>query len=76
MNVPIYESASSLFAEKRMFNLDAIRKNAMFSLMEHLSPSTNTIIDAICNSEVKIHSKTWKTWAVELGVQWDYIMML
>ena len=76
MRVPRYESASTLFAEKHVFNLDAICRNATFSLMERLLGSTNKIVHAVCNSEARMYSKMWKRWAIVLGVQWDHIMMM
>ena len=76
MNVPRYESASSLFVKHGAMNLDAIARNSMYSLMERLLSSANSLIVALCNSEVRTHSKIWKRWAVALGVEWDFIMML
>ena len=76
MGVPRYESASSLFTEHRTFNLDSISRNAIFSLIERLLGSDNEIVKAVCNSAVRVHSKLWKRWAVALGAQWEFIMML
>ena len=75
-NVPRYESASNLFVEHSVNNLDAIRRTAMFSLMDRLLSSRNRIIECLCNSEVRIHSNLWKCWAVALGVQWEHILLM
>ena len=48
----------------------------MYSLMERLLGSNNTIIEVLCNSEVRKHSKIWKRWAVALGVEWESILMI
>ena len=74
-NVKRCESASNLFAEKRTNNLDAICRNSMNSLMNRILDSPNSIIQVLCNSEVRVHSRIWKHWAINLGVMWDQIML-
>ena len=76
MKVPIFESASELFAVNQTFNLDVLNRNSKFSLMNRMLDSNNTLVKALCNSEARIHSKIWKRWAVDLGVEWDFIMMM
>ena len=76
MQVPRYESASTLFAQHNTPNLDALSRNAMFSLMNRLLDSSNEIIKAICSSQIRIHSNIWKRWAVGLGTEWEQIMRL
>ena len=75
LNVRRSESASTLFVENRTNNLDAIRRIAMNSLMTRLLNSSNSIVDILCNSAVRVHSKIWKSWAVALGVEWDQILL-
>ena len=75
MNVPRWESASTLFAEHSVKNLDAIVRTAMHSLMTRLLASGNSLVQAACRSEVRTHSRTWHRWAVALGVDWDVIQM-
>ena len=75
LNVKRSESASSLFLSNHTNNLDVICRNSMYNLMERLIGSNNTIIEALCNSDVRIHSKIWKRWAVALGVEWESILM-
>ena len=74
MNVHRSESASQLFANQNVNNLDVICRNAMYSLMQRLLGSSNAIVQEICNSQVRVHSKIWKRWAVALGVDWETIM--
>ena len=76
LNVNRWESASSLFVSNHTNNLDVICRNSMYNLMERLLGSNNTIIEALCNSDVRIHSKIWKRWAVALGVEWESILMV
>ena len=54
MQVPRYESASTLFVEHMAMNLDSISRNAMYSLMDRLLSSTNRVVKAICNSEIPL----------------------
>ena len=75
MNVQRSESASTLFANHDTNNLDVNCRVATYSLMERLLGSDNTIIQALCTSEARTHSKLWKCWAVRLGLEWDYLML-
>ena len=72
--VPRYESAATLFVNNNTYNLDAIKRNAIFSLMDRISCSENSIVVGVCHSEVKMHSKIWKRWAIELGMEWEAIV--
>ena len=75
LNVRRSESASTLFVENNTNNLDCIRRIAMNSLMNRLLNSRNSIVEILCNSAVRVHSKAWKCWAVALGVEWEQIMV-
>ena len=75
LNVPRYESASTLFVQNRTLNLDSIRRNAIYCLIDRLLSSENCKVEGVCRSEVKMHSKTWKRWAIELGTNWDALIM-
>ena len=46
LNVPRWESASTLFAEHMVKNLDAIVRTAMHSLMARLLASANPLVQA------------------------------
>ena len=75
MNVPRWESASTLFAQYAVKNLDALVRTAMHSLMTRLLQSKNRLVQAVCRSEVRTHSLIWHRWAVALGVQWNTIQL-
>ena len=75
LNVPRYHSASTLFAENRTNNLDAIVRNAMYSLIRRLLVSQNTIVRAVCRSGVRVHSRMWRRWSQALGVEWESMML-
>ena len=75
MNMQRWDSASTLFARHSVRNLDAIVRVAMHSLMQRLLRSENTLVQAVCHSEVRVHSRTWHRWAVALGAEWDTIQM-
>ena len=74
MNVPRFDSASSLFVQKGVNNMDVLLRNSMYSLMDRLLCSSNSLVEALCNSEVRVHSKIWQRWAIALGVEWEVIM--
>ena len=63
MQEPRFHSASTLFAEKRTNNLDAIVRRAMYSLIRRLLGSQNSIVRAVCRSGVRVHSRTWHRWS-------------
>ena len=74
MNVHRSESATKLFAEHNVSNLDVISRNCMFSLMQRLLCSSNVIVKEMCGSNVRLHSKIWKRWSIALGVDWESLM--
>ena len=75
LNVPRYHSASELFARHRTSNLDAIVRNSMYSLIRRLLGSHNTIVQAVCRSGVRVHSRMWHRWSLALGVDWESMML-
>ena len=75
MHEPRMTSASTLFALHATKNIDAIQRTAMHSLMSRLLRSSNALVKAAVNSEVRTHSRIWQRWSVALGVQWDTIMV-
>ena len=75
MNVPRYHSASELSARERTCNLDAIVRNCMYSLIRRLLNSKNTIVQAVCRSGVRVHSRMWQRWSKTLGVDWETMMV-
>ena len=75
MNVPRFESASELFARQRTCNLDAIVRNSMYSLIRRLLSSENVIVQAVCRSGVRVHSRMWHRWSQALEVDWESMML-
>ena len=75
MNVPRFNSASTLFVEKRTNNIDVIIRKAMYSLIRRLLGSTNSIVQAVCRSGVRVHSRMWHRWSQALGVDWESMML-
>ena len=67
MQVPRWESASALFATHRVPNFDAVVRSSCYSLMCRVQSSTNTIVNALCNSEARLHSRLWQRWSTALG---------
>ena len=81
MSVPRYSSASTLFVQHRVNNLDAVLRNAMFSLMTRLTLTPNRLVKAIRTSEAKHHSRLWHSWNMALrghddSYMWIYHMIL
>ena len=74
--VPRYASASALFVHHNLKNLDVIRRNAMYNLMTRLLASPNSLVRAVCRSEVRVQSRIWHHWSVSLGLEWNTIMAL
>ena len=66
MSVPRYSSASTLFVQHRVNNLDAVLRNAMFSLMTRLTLTPNRLVKAIRTSEARHHSRLWHSWNMTL----------
>ena len=75
MNVPRFHSASALFAANSTNNLDAIVRNSMYSLIRRLLSSNNVIVQAVCRSGVRVHSRMWQRWSQALGVDWESLML-
>ena len=67
LQVPRYESASALFANNRVSNLDAVVRSSYYSLMCRVKSSANIIVAALCNSEARLHSRLWERWSAALG---------
>ena len=68
MRTPRYESASQLFVQHDVPNLDVVVRKTMYSLMMRLESSHNSLIRAILNSEVRIHSAIWSKIKAMVGV--------
>ena len=68
MGVPRYESATQLFAQHNVPNLDVLVRKTMYSLMTRLERSKNPLIQAVINSEVRIHSVIWRRIDSMVGV--------
>ena len=67
LDVPRWESASMLFAEHRVCNLDSVIRNSYYSLMSRVINSTNPLIASLVQSGVRRHSRLWHRWSVALG---------
>ena len=74
--VPRYSSATALFARYILKNLDMIGRNAMHGLMTRLLASSNSLVRAVCKSEVRVQSRIWHRWSVALGMEWNSIMAM
>ena len=67
MNVLREESASTLFAQHHVNNLDVVLRKCYYSLMCRVNSSDNIIVSALVNSQVKVHSRLWHRWGLALG---------
>ena len=67
LNVPRYESASALFAVHSVNNLVALMRINMFSFVNRLTTSSNSIISAVSNGYWKMHSNIWSHFSIKLG---------
>ena len=67
LNVPRYESASSLFTANNVRNLDSVIRTCQYSLMCRVSGSSNSIVRALVTSSARVVSCTWHRWSVSLG---------
>ena len=67
LNIPRWESASTLFAEHHVNNLDSIVRKGYHSLMTRVVNSSNSLISSLARSEVRIHSRLWQRWGLTLG---------
>ena len=67
LQVPRYESASTLFVSHNVNNLDALLRTNYYSLMSRVNSSTNCIISALRTSEARLHSRLWHRWSLALG---------
>ena len=65
--VPRWESASMLFVEHNVSNLDTVIRHCYHSLMTRVMNSTNPIIESLVQSGGRRHSRLWHRWGVALG---------
>ena len=74
--MPRYHSASMLFVNNAVNNLDAIVRTNMYSLMQRLKASRNILVSAVCRSETRVYSRTWNNFIVKLrGHDNDYAVL-
>ena len=66
LGVPRYTSASALFVNNRLDNLEVILRKSMYSLMSRLRGSGNRLVGALLRSEALTHSRLWHHWTVAL----------
>ena len=67
LNVPRWASASRLFVEHHVNNLDSLIRNNYYSIMTRVVNSVNPIVSSLVNSDVRIHSCMWRRWGLALG---------
>ena len=67
LNVPRGESATTLFAQHHVNNLDVVLRKCYYSLMCRVTSSDNIIVSSLVNSQVKVHSRLWHRWSLALG---------
>ena len=67
LSVPHYESASTLFALYNVNNIDNVMRASYYSLMNRVSKSDNTIVQALVTSDARLYSRVWHRWGVALG---------
>ena len=60
--VPMFSSASQLFASRRVKSLPELLRGVMFGLMKRIECSSNTLILKIISSEIFLKSALWKNW--------------
>ena len=68
LQVPRYESASTLFVHHNVHNLDSLLRASYFSLMSRVRASENRIIASLVRGEARLHSRLWQRWGVALGI--------
>ena len=66
LNVPGFCSATALFVEKRMNNLDVLVRKSMYSLKDRIETSQNSLCMALCGSEARVHSHIWRNFYISL----------
>ena len=69
MGVPRFHSASSLFVNKNVYNLDMLTRKSIFSLKSRMENSANAICAAAIRSEVRVYSPIWKNFDIKLRGQ-------
>ena len=67
LNVPRYESASTLFVAHAVNNLDALLRYNMTSFINRVKNSPNSIVTAVSNGDCRMHSNIWKHFNIKLG---------
>ena len=68
LHVPRYDSASTLFVNHNVNNLDSLLRASYFSLMSRVRASDNRIIASLVRGEARLHSRLWQRWGVALGI--------
>ena len=68
VNVPVYSSASFMFASLRVKSFQELRRSTSFSLMQRVLNSNNSMIIALRTSDAKLSSKLWQMWTTLLYI--------
>ena len=69
LNVPRYNSASVLFVQHNVNNIDVILRVNVYSLMSRVLNSSNKIVTALRSSEARVYSRVWHRWNIVLGME-------
>ena len=67
LNVNRGESASTLFVQHQVNNIDVVMRVCYMSLLRRVLSSENKLVASLVRSEVRIHSRLWHRWGVALG---------
>ena len=68
VNVPVYSSASFMFASLRVKSFQELRRSNSFSIMQRVLDSNNSMIIALRTSDAKLSSKLWQVWTTILYI--------
>ena len=67
LNVPRWESATTLFTTNHVDNLDCVIRKSYYSLMTRVRCSTNPIVASLVRCEARVYSSLWHHWGLALG---------
>ena len=62
VNIPVYSSASFMFASLGVKSFQELRRSTTFSIMQRVLESNNSLIIALRTSDAKLSSKLWQIW--------------
>ena len=68
VNVPVYSSASFMFASLGVKSFQELRRSTSFSLMQRVLHTENSVIRAIRTSDARLSSNIWRMWSTILYI--------